>query len=311
MKRNKWSDDEINIIKKNYKNLSDEELHKLIPRHPLSSISTKRKDMGLTRPVWNKKYSFVDLKNEMDKKSYALLSSEADFSNAGSIIKYRCPKHPQCVQETTLGRLLEGKGCMYCGRERTRDAELISTERCRKICNERGFIFVDNYVVGRCMNVFFICPKHKNIGVQRMTYQNMKRDGYGCKYCRSSLTACSNGEKRIKDFLERLQIKFIQQYRFDDCRDQNVLPFDFYLPDSKVIIEFDGRHHFEPVTFNGVSHERALYLYQKTVEHDKIKDDYCKIHGIKLIRIPYWNQDEIDVILIDNFAKYKIIEKIA
>lgn len=69
---------------------------------------------------------------------------------------------------------------------------------------------------------------------------------------------------------------------FDDCRDINLLPFDFYLPDYNLCIEYDGIHHFEiNEYFGGV--DRLKY----TKKHDKIKNIYCKLNNIKLIRISY------------------------
>ena len=32
-------------------------------------------------------------------------------------------------------------------------------------------------------------------------------------------------------------------------------------------------------------------------EHDRRKDEYCKLHDIDLLRIPYWEFDNIDKIL--------------
>lgn len=39
----------------------------------------------------------------------------------------------------------------------------------------------------------------------------------------------SKGERQIKEFLLNNSINFIQEKRFEDCRDKNPLPFDFYL----------------------------------------------------------------------------------
>lgn len=311
MTHNKWYDNEIKTIYENYKTMSDSELHSIIPHHSESSIATKRKEIGLTRPVWNKKYSFDDVIMEMDKRKYKIISDKSDFNNAGSSIKYICPIHNDCVQETNLGHLLEGKGCIYCGYIKTGKSEALSREVCIDMCNLRGFEFVDNKIISNKTHILFICSRHRTAGVQKMTYHNMKRDGYGCKYCRSSLLSCSNGEKRIKNFLNELGIKFIQQYRFDDCVDQCSLPFDFYIPDNKIIIEYDGEHHYKPISFNGVSSERAEYLHNKTVEHDNLKNIYCKTHKIKIIRIPFWSLDDIEVVLFDKLVKFKVIERIA
>lgn len=311
MAHNKWYNNEVQIIVKNYETMSDSELHELIPYHSVSSIATKRKDIGLTRPVWNKKYSFDDVVVEMGKRNYKILSDKSEFCNAGSLIKYICPIHNNCIQETTLGRLLEGKGCIHCGYIKTGVAEAISRNVCRDICDSRGFEFVDNKVISNKTYIFFMCNRHKTAGIQKMTYHNMKRDGYGCKYCRSSLLTCSNEEKRIKNFLNELGINFIQQYRFDDCVDQYALPFDFYIPDNKIVIEYNGQHHYKPIIFNGISNERAEYLHNQIVKHDNIKDTYCRNHKIKITRIPFWEIDNIEIILFDKLVKYKVIERIA
>lgn len=105
------------MLKANYQELSDEEMTRLIPRHSKTSIESKRKSLHLKK-IGNKKYSFEDVKSIMNKKDYILISDETDFHNAASKIKYICKKHEEKgVQLTTLGHLLEGKGCYYCGRE--------------------------------------------------------------------------------------------------------------------------------------------------------------------------------------------------
>lgn len=60
------------------------------------------------------------------------------------------------------------------------------------------------------------------------------------------------------------------------------LPFDFYLPELNICIEYDGEQHFkENRHFGGKE-----YL-EKTKYHDQIKNEYCKNNNIKLIRIKY------------------------
>lgn len=170
MAHNSWNNDEINLIKENYKTMSDEELHKIIPRHSVSSIITKRKDIGLKRPSGNKKYTFDDVLKIINERGYKLLSTKLDFNNAGSILKYICPKHDNYIQETTLGRLLEGKGYMYCGRERTINNKILTTDQCISLCQKKGFKFVENKIINNKTVIFFICPKHECVGVQQMTY---------------------------------------------------------------------------------------------------------------------------------------------
>ena len=70
------------------------------------------------------------------------------------------------------------------------------------------------------------------------------------------------------------------------------MPFDFYLPDYNTCIEYDGELHYKAVDYFGG--DDAL---MNTKCRDEIKTQYCKENNIKLIRIPYWEFDNIEEIL--------------
>ena len=67
------------------------------------------------------------------------------------------------------------------------------------------------------------------------------------------------------------------------------------MPELNLCIEYDGRQHFEPVEFFG---GKEQFKIQKI--NDKLKDTYCRNNNIDLLRIPYWEFDNIDEIL-DSF----------
>ena len=102
----------------------------------------------------------------------------------------------------------------------------------------------------------------------------------------------SKGERKISEILDRMNIFYIPQHRFNECRYKNPLPFDFYLPQHNICIEYDGALHYESITHFG-GDENLEY----TQKRDKIKSEYCEKHKIKLIRIPYWEFDNIEYIL--------------
>ena len=104
-----------------------------------------------------------------------------------------------------------------------------------------------------------------------------------CRKCHPN----SKGEQKIKNILKNNQIKYIEQYQFTDCKNVNKLSFDFYLPSYNCCIEYDGIQHFEKTKF---SHDS----FEERQKRDKIKNDYCKNHNIKLVRIPYWDFDKIN-----------------
>ena len=61
-----------------------------------------------------------------------------------------------------------------------------------------------------------------------------------------------------------------------------MLPFDFYLPEHNICIEFNGIQHYQPSDFFGGYSE-----FKKRQKRDKIKIDYCNNSNIKLIAIKY------------------------
>lgn len=94
-------------------------------------------------------------------------------------------------------------------------------------------------------------------------------------------------EMIISDWLDTFNISYISQYRFNDCKDIRTLPFDFYLPDYNMCIEYDGRQHFIPIDFAGKGDAWAKEQLAITQHHDTIKTTYCKANNIPLLRISY------------------------
>ena len=112
-------------------------------------------------------------------------------------------------------------------------------------------------------------------------------NGSGCPKCGSS-----KGEKRISEYLNNKNIEYKEQYKFKDCKFKKQLPFDFYIPSLNIIIEYDGRQHYEIIEYFG-----GLNTFIDTKIRDIVKTTYCKENNIKLIRIPYWDFDRIEEIL--------------
>lgn len=114
----------------------------------------------------------------------------------------------------------------------------------------------------------------------------------GCPSCKSS-----KGERKIEQWLKENNLVFFREYKFEDCKDKRRLPFDFFLPEYNLALEYDGRQHYEPVTFGGISEKRAIKLFEENKKRDKIKEEYCANNGINFLRISYKNFDNIFQIL--------------
>lgn len=124
--------------------------------------------------------------------------------------------------------------------------------------------------------------------------------------CRKCSSAISHGELAIKEVLDGYHVHYKEEYWFSDCRDINPLPFDFYLPDYNLCIEYQGGQHYKSVEFFGG--EEAFKIRQL---HDQIKRDYCNLNNIVLIEIPYWEYKNIKNILIEKLGLHRSSETCA
>lgn len=130
--------------------------------------------------------------------------------------------------------------------------------------------------------------------VARLLFRNEQR----CPYCNSKI---SKGEKRILQFLQENKMNFKTQYQFEDCKNIYELKFDFVIFDKNnelnYLIEYDGKQHYMPIDFAGKGEEWAEDQFIETKKRDQIKNDYCKNKNIPLLRIPYWEYENIEEIL--------------
>lgn len=115
-------------------------------------------------------------------------------------------------------------------------------------------------------------------------------NGHGCPLCCSSV-----GERFVRNYLIQHNIGFEPQYKFEHCRNKKQLPFDFYLPELNVCIEYDGIQHFRPVEFFG-----GQTAFEECRKNDAIKNKFCETSQIILLRIRY-DQDIFQV--LDEFFK--------
>lgn len=114
------------------------------------------------------------------------------------------------------------------------------------------------------------------------------------------------GETYIKNILDKKGIKYIREKKFPGCVSpkNNPLRFDFYLPEYHLLIEFQGKHHYEPVS----KRYRAKKVHEYTKVHDMIKKIYCHTRKIPLIEIPYYHvksEEDVQKYLKKEFDKIK------
>lgn len=205
---------------------------------------------------------------------------QCDYKNQRSKITL---KHKKCenIFQKTASKLLMGQiVCTKCKTNRKKTLEDIQ-EEISNISKELEVVDV--------VNSENIQLKHIPCGtiVKRSLYEVRKHKGIFCPTCKSSF-----GSREIQNFLSENKIEFIKEYIFKGCKLKRYLPFDFYLPQHNICIEFDGEHH-----------ERALHhwggksQFELVKKRDEIKNQFCRENNIELIRIKYSQRFKIKAIL--------------
>lgn len=248
------------------------------------SKCTGKKTSDVSRRRRSQKY--IDIAKQIcDECEYILVTDIENYTDVKMNIEFICSKHGK--QSMMLDNFIRGHKCKACSYE-YRGANLrYDVQYVKKYIesiNNNRLINPDDYKGSNIRNLSIQCSCG-NIFVT--SFYNYKENGVNA--CYSCSCKESSGERCVRNFLELHNIYFIQEKRFVNCRDIKPLPFDFYLPDYNLCIEFDGEQHFEPKYG-----ERELAITQK---HDNIKNQYCNDNNINLLRIPYWEGSKIDEII--------------
>lgn len=208
--------------------------------------------------------------------------SESNYVDYDTPIKVTCPKHG--VFYNTPRHFFKGTICHKCGIDKkikrfsSNSEEFI--EKAKRIHPEYDYSEVD-YKNAKS-HITITCPKHGPF----ITTPDMFLRGCGCPRCSES-----KGERAIREWLKNQKINFSDQHRFSDLKRY---PYDFFLPDYNLIIEYNGEQHYKeiPDFFH-----REKGCFEGQLMRDKIKKDYAEKNGYDLLVIPYWEFKNIDTIL--------------
>lgn len=213
-------------------------------------------------------------------------------------IQMRCVKH-DITSKRTPYEVIHGKGCIMCGIEKLSESNKTPEDVFRQeLENSFNNVELVSGYNGKTDYANFHCK----ICDGRWTDIAYYASNRGCPCCNGS-----SSEADVGKFLQQHKINYIPQYSFPECRDQRPLPFDFYLTDYNILIEYDGEQHYRPVNFGGISDEKAENNLKIVQKHDKIKTNYCHEHNIPLIRIPFWEKKNIENVLMSELKQYVLI----
>ncbi len=228
---------------------------------------------------------------EFIKKSIEIHGDKYDYSEA---IYINNKTHLVVICRTCFDNFLvtpnmhlqQKCGCPYCnGNNRLTKDTFISTFN-----HIHGYNFsFDKLIIGTSNDkIILTCHKHGDyISTQKKSLY-LKN---GCPMCKES-----KGEKKIRLFLDKQNIPYIREYIIKKLGNYR---FDFYIKKYNLIIEYDGKQHFQPISFFG-----GLDALRKVKYNDYIKTMYCLNNSINIIRIKYTDYDKIEKILNKYIKEY-------
>ena len=204
----------------------------------------------------------------------------------------------------------QGHWCSYCSHQK-----LCDNEDC-KMCFDNSFASVER---SKYLH-------NKNINPRTLFKSTNKIFEFDCDLCnkvfKSQLSGVTKGiwcsfcvnktEQILSNKLKEIYITLERQYRVEWCKNSKTnrfLPFDFVLEERKIIIELDGKQHFEQIG-NWLSPA-------ETRKNDLYKMNYANENGYSIIRIlqkdVYYNKYDWLSELINNIEKItneKIVQNI-
>lgn len=222
-----------------------------------------------------KKYDNEFFLQSIDKKFFGkYYYDKCHFTSFKEKVIITCKKHGDF--ETYPSYLLNGNGCSLCRNENNSYSEEEFLKKCIEKHPEIDHSLLE--YKGSNSSIKLICNKHGIFEQKAGYYLNYSK---GCKYCNET-----KGEKKIRIFLEKNNIKYEQQHK------NYGFIFDFFIPSYNTYIEFNGKQHYSPIKFFG-----GIDSYNKQIKKDSLKDDILKNMNIKLIKIGYWQINKVDTIL--------------
>jgi hypothetical protein len=235
----------------------------------------------------------------LNNKNFELISTEYVGNKNAQKLKWKCLKL-ECgeIFESCWSSIYSnGSGCGYCAGQQVGISNCLATKY-PEIAKQwhstkNGELTPMMVTISSNKRVWWTCDKCNNewrTSIHHRTIGERK-----CPQCRSS-----KGEQKITECLDKYKLYYQREYSFEDLFGEfNPLRFDFAIFTDeenmhlKCLIEFDHKQHFEQIKGWQTKEQFELGVF-----YDSLKNEYCRTHNIRLIRISYLEFDNIEEILI-------------
>lgn len=229
----------------------------------MNEFMIKKNTKGLNKVQLKSANAFNDFIDKLKKRGFVLIE---EYKGSNEKVKVICDKGHEIY--TYPSRFRKGRGCIRCKGM----CPIQAKEEFMEVMNKEGYELVSKYKYST-WDIMLRCPK----GHEFTTLPMLFKKGDRCPYCNNR----SYGESLVRDLLDKYNVKYFREKSYSDLKGLggHALRFDFYIPCINTLIEVQGEEHYEEYTIE--------YFEGNTLEHDKLKRDYCKKNNITLIEVPY------------------------
>lgn len=158
---------------------------------------------------------------------------------------------------------IQTSGCPICGGNKKLSLKDF-VEKSREMHGDKYDYSMVKYINNHTL-VKIMCPTHGEF--EQLPSSHMK--GNNCPYCNESAM-----EEEIKIFLQKNNISYERQKKYESIKYKKELPFDFYLSQYNAIIECQGEQHFK---------EKHFFDDKERFIKDKLKHEGCLKEQIKIL----------------------------
>ena len=234
---------------------------------------------------WN--LSTDHLLSRLKKMNRSDIEVLGEYKSAHSKVRIKCN---QCKREwsTTPSLLYKGHGCETCSRKQKGLSSRLGFDEFKSRIDEEheGTIEIVG-VLGRLDSKIDVQCRQCGYTWSPLAGHLFRR---GCPKC-----ASSKGEKKIARILDAAGVDYRREFTFSDLRSElgGVLRFDFAIFTDDALdrlIEYDGQQHFKSVKCWG-----DVEQLKRRKKNDILKDQYCKEHKIRLIRLNYRQYKHLNI----------------
>lgn len=214
------------------------------------------------------------------------MKKQSQNGNRGDVVRFTCKKCDY-VNEFFVSNLLKNNSnceCQRCSGQKIYKDDIIFRQELEEHFPNK-FTLLSPYesankdIKVRCNTCNFI---------QSIKPPTLLRNGY-CPKCGKIK---SSGEAIIAKWLDDKKIFYERQKYFKNW-DIGIHYFDFYLPDYNLVIEYQGKQHYEYNPFFHKTEENFLYRQKK----DLGKKEKALAEGINYLSIKYTNYCHLTEIL--------------